>query len=172
MEIENTFIEGLKIIHLNKISDNRGSFTKMFNEDIFRANNLRTDIMESYFSISEKNVIRGMHFQTPPAEHTKLVFVNKGSIVADDQLSTLQQQNKTSSVIVSFKEELEIEKLQSLNAAIAVKKIDANSWQLQSNDEESLRKQILSMAVENNLNIVSLQSGSNSLEDVFRSLTN
>lgn len=101
----------------------------------------------------------------------RVIIINKGSIVADDQLSTLQQQNKTSSVIVSFKEELEIEKLQSLNAAITVKKIDANSWQLQSNEEEMLRKQILSMAVENNLNIVSLQSGSNSLEDVFRSLT-
>ena len=81
MEIENTFIEGLKIVHLNKLSDNRGSFTKMFNEDIFKVNNLRTDIKESYFSVSDQHVIRGMHFQTPPAEHTKLVFVNKGSII-------------------------------------------------------------------------------------------
>lgn len=81
MEIENTFIEGLKVIHLNKISDNRGSFTKMFNEDFFKSNDLRTDMKESYYSISGQHVIRGMHFQTPPAEHTKLVFVNKGSII-------------------------------------------------------------------------------------------
>jgi len=81
MEIENTFIEGLKIVHLNKISDNRGSFTKMFNEDIFKSNNLRIDIKESYFSVSDQHVIRGMHFQSPPAEHSKLVFVNKGSII-------------------------------------------------------------------------------------------
>ncbi|MFC4233170.1 dTDP-4-dehydrorhamnose 3,5-epimerase family protein [Parasediminibacterium paludis] len=80
MQFEETFIEGLYIIHLNKLSDNRGSFTKMLNEDFFKANRLRTDIKESYFSISHKNVIRGMHFQTPPAEHTKLVFVNTGSI--------------------------------------------------------------------------------------------
>lgn len=119
-----------------------------------------------------KTVLFSSHImQEVEAICDRVIIINKGSIVADDQLSTLQQQNKTSSVLVSFKEELEIEKLQSLSAAIAVKKIDANSWQLQSNDEESLRKQILSMAVENNLNIVSLQSGSNSLEDVFRSLT-
>ena len=119
-----------------------------------------------------KTVLFSSHImQEVEAICDRVIIINKGSIVADDQLSTLQQQNKTSSVLVSFKEELEIEKLQSLNAAITVKKIDANSWQLQSNEEEMLRKQILSMAVENNLNIVSLQSGSNSLEDVFRSLT-
>lgn len=81
MELEKTFIEGLQVIHLNKINDNRGSFTKMFNEDFFRSNDLRIDLKESYFSVSNKDVIRGMHFQTPPAEHTKLVFVNAGSIV-------------------------------------------------------------------------------------------
>ena len=79
--IENTLIEGLKIIHLNRFSDNRGSFIKVFNYDFFKENNLDTNLNESYFSISHKNVIRGMHFQIPPFEHTKLVFINKGSIL-------------------------------------------------------------------------------------------
>ncbi|MFS2187016.1 dTDP-4-dehydrorhamnose 3,5-epimerase family protein [Mucilaginibacter sp. Mucisp84] len=81
MELEQTIIEDLKILHLKKLEDSRGSFTKIFNDDFFVANNLRTDFKESYFSMSHKNVIRGMHFQSPPAEHTKLVFVNTGSIV-------------------------------------------------------------------------------------------
>jgi dTDP-4-dehydrorhamnose 3,5-epimerase len=81
MEIEKTFIEGLLIIHLNKLTDDRGAFVKIFNDDFFRLNNLCTDFKESYFSVSDKNVIRGMHFQTPPAQHTKLVYVNKGSII-------------------------------------------------------------------------------------------
>ncbi len=118
-----------------------------------------------------KTVLFSSHImQEVEAICDRVIIINKGSIVADDQLSKLQQ-HKTSSVQVSFKEEIEIEKMQSLTAAIAVTKINANSWQLQSNEEEVLRKQILSMAVENNLNIVSLQSGSNSLEDVFRGLT-
>jgi dTDP-4-dehydrorhamnose 3,5-epimerase len=80
MEIEKTFIDGLFVIHLDKLGDNRGSFVKIFNHDFFRDNNLNTDFKESYFSVSDKNVIRGMHFQTPPAQHTKLVYVNHGSI--------------------------------------------------------------------------------------------
>lgn len=81
MELEQTIIEDLKILHLKKLDDSRGSFTKIFNDDFFVANNLRTDFKESYFSVSHKDVIRGMHFQSPPAEHAKLVFVNTGSIV-------------------------------------------------------------------------------------------
>ncbi|MDR3696338.1 dTDP-4-dehydrorhamnose 3,5-epimerase family protein [Mucilaginibacter sp.] len=81
MELEKTFIEGLQIIHLKKMPDNRGAFTKIFNNDFFIENNLTTDFKESYFSVSHKDVIRGMHFQVPPAEHIKLVFVNHGSII-------------------------------------------------------------------------------------------
>lgn len=81
MEIENTFIDGLKLLHLNEFKDIRGSFIKVFNYDFFSANGLETNFKESYYSISAKNVIRGMHFQIPPAEHTKLVYLNHGEIV-------------------------------------------------------------------------------------------
>jgi dTDP-4-dehydrorhamnose 3,5-epimerase len=39
------------------------------------------DIRESYFSISKRNVIRGMHFQLPPNDHEKLVYVPHGAIL-------------------------------------------------------------------------------------------
>jgi len=81
MEIENTFISGLKLIHLKEFIDTRGSFIKVFNQDFFAENDLETNFKESYYSISAKNVIRGMHFQIPPAEHTKLVYLNKGKII-------------------------------------------------------------------------------------------
>lgn len=81
MHIEQTFIPGLKLIHLNEFKDNRGSFIKVFNADFFAENGLETNFKESYYSISAKNVIRGMHFQTPPAEHTKLVYLNQGKIL-------------------------------------------------------------------------------------------
>jgi dTDP-4-dehydrorhamnose 3,5-epimerase len=81
MEIEDTFISGLKIVHLNKYSDNRGSFLKVYNYEFFNENGLRTDFKESYFSISHKNVIRGMHFQVPPYEHVKLVYLSQGRIL-------------------------------------------------------------------------------------------
>lgn len=81
MRIENTFIAGLKVIHLNSFTDTRGSFVKVFNKEYFENNNLDTNCEESYFSISNKNVIRGMHFQVQPYAHTKLVYVNKGELL-------------------------------------------------------------------------------------------
>ena len=93
MELEKTNINGLMVLHLKKIGDNRGSFCKIFNDDFFAENGLRTDFKESYFSLSHKDVVRGMHFQTPPAEHVKLVFVNKGSIV--DVVLDIRKNSKT-----------------------------------------------------------------------------
>lgn len=80
MEIENTFIEGLKLIRLSRHIDPRGSFLKVFNADFLKQNNLSTNIRESYFSVSQKNVIRGMHFQVPPFEHIKMIYLNQGHI--------------------------------------------------------------------------------------------
>ncbi|MCT4647349.1 MAG: dTDP-4-dehydrorhamnose 3,5-epimerase family protein [Carboxylicivirga sp.] len=81
MKVEETFISGLKVIELNEFKDDRGSFVKVFNKDFFAENDLVTDFSESYFSISAKNVIRGMHFQVPPSDHVKIVYVNAGSIL-------------------------------------------------------------------------------------------
>jgi len=119
-----------------------------------------------------KTVLFSSHIlQEVEAICDRVIIINKGNIVADDQLSNLQQATSGSSVHVTFKEALDEERLKNLPAATTVTKIDNHNWELQSKDEETLRKQILSMAVENNFNIVSLQSGSKSLEDVFRSLT-
>ena len=119
-----------------------------------------------------KTVLFSSHImQEVQAICDRVIIINKGLIVADEQLSMLQQQATGKSVEVTFKEALETEVFQNLVATSSIKKIDAYSWQFLSNDEEALRKQILSLAIDKNLNIVSLQSGSNRLEDVFRSLT-
>jgi len=81
MHIEETFISGLKIIHLNCLTDQRGCFLKVFNKQFFEENDLVSDFKESYFSVSKKDVIRGMHFQTPPEAHFKLVYLTQGSAI-------------------------------------------------------------------------------------------
>jgi dTDP-4-dehydrorhamnose 3,5-epimerase len=81
INIVDTPIGGLKILEIPAFSDCRGSFTKVFNSVAFSESGLATNFVESYYSISAKNVIRGMHFQIPPAEHTKLVHVNSGIII-------------------------------------------------------------------------------------------
>ena len=80
MTIEKTPIEGLLILHTDNFQDNRGGFQKLFNHDFFAEHGLATDFKEFYYSLNRKNVVRGMHFQTPPAEHVKLVYVSHGRI--------------------------------------------------------------------------------------------
>lgn len=81
MKIIDTPIQGLKIFEPKIFEDIRGKFIKTFTNDFFKGNGLIIDIKETYYSISHKDVIRGMHFQTPPYDHIKLVHVPYGSIL-------------------------------------------------------------------------------------------
>lgn len=89
----NTEFEGLKIIETNNFQDERGLFHKYFSKDDFSSLGLDTDFKESYYSINKKNVIRGMHFQIPPADHTKLVYVISGKII--DVCLDIRKNSKT-----------------------------------------------------------------------------
>lgn len=81
MNFSETPISGLTIIELKTFEDSRGRFTKIFTDNFFQAHNLDLTIKESYYSISHKDVIRGMHFQTPPYDHVKIVYVPQGRII-------------------------------------------------------------------------------------------
>jgi ABC-2 type transport system ATP-binding protein len=102
----------------------------------------------------------------------RVIIINKGKIVADDKLTQLQQRSSTNVVRVQFKEALEAEWLKRLNGVKTVNKIDAHTWTIETNDPETVRTELKKLERENNLDIVSLQSENQSLEEVFRSLTN
>lgn len=81
MKIIDTPIQGLKILEPKVFEDIRGQFVKTFTDEFFKLQGLDINIKETYYSISHKNVIRGMHFQKPPDEHIKLVYVPQGEII-------------------------------------------------------------------------------------------
>lgn len=120
-----------------------------------------------------KTVLFSSHIlQEVEAICDRVVIINKGQLVADDQLSRLRSRgSRSDSVRVSFKEALEAEWLQRLPAANTVNKLDSHTWQLGTSRPEELRKQLLELSLQHNLNIVSLQTEGGSLEDVFRQLT-
>lgn len=62
-------------------SDRRGSFVKLFEKDVFAGNGLATSFAEEYYSVSKKGVLRGMHFQEPPAQCAKLVYCVRGAVL-------------------------------------------------------------------------------------------
>ncbi|HOS15447.1 MAG TPA: dTDP-4-dehydrorhamnose 3,5-epimerase [Bacteroidales bacterium] len=100
MEIEVTSLPKLLLLKNNILQDNRGCFYKSFNREFFVKNGLDSDFKESYYSVSHKNVIRGMHFQTPPFEHTKLVYVSQGAIL--DVVLDLRESSPTYGKFASF----------------------------------------------------------------------
>ena len=81
MKVTPTKLDGVFIVETDSFEDERGVFIKIFHLDFFKKNNLDSDFKESFYSISKKNVIRGMHFHLPPKDHAKLVYVTSGSIL-------------------------------------------------------------------------------------------
>lgn len=120
----------------------------------------------------DKTVLFSSHIlQEVEAICDRVIIINKGNLVADDTLTNLRKSAAGEVVSVSFKETVDRVLLDKLPAVKEIIKNEANNWQLATHDSDQLRKQILAMALQHNLNIVSLQSENQSLEDIFRSLT-
>ena len=81
MIFEPTPIPHAFLITANVFNDERGQFVKTFHEGEFAAHKIDFHPAESVYSVSRRNVIRGMHFQVPPAAHAKLVCCMKGRIL-------------------------------------------------------------------------------------------
>jgi len=119
-----------------------------------------------------KTVLFSSHIlQEVEAICDRVIIINKGILVADDKLNNLQQKGNTNFVKVTFKEPLEAETLSRLDGVITVNKLDTFSWQIKSSDANEVKRQLLEMSLQHNLNIVSLQTEGGSLEEIFRSLT-
>lgn len=61
-------------------SDARGRFVKVFHKENFRELGLATNFVEEYYSSSHFGVIRGLHFQSPPVDHVKLIYCVQGEV--------------------------------------------------------------------------------------------
>ena len=60
--------------------DARGGFVKTFNIEIYKSLNIQDVYKEEYYTISKKGVLRGMHFQVPPYQYSKIVYCVYGKI--------------------------------------------------------------------------------------------
>lgn len=81
MEIIKTPIEGLLIIQPKIFEDERGYFFESYNENHFKTNGLSIKFVQDNESLSQKGVLRGLHFQNPPFAQGKLVRVIKGAVL-------------------------------------------------------------------------------------------
>ena len=120
-----------------------------------------------------KTVLFSSHImQEVEAICDRVIIINKGNIVADDKLQNLQKLSGGSQyIIVEFKPAVDIELLKKLPGAISVKNTQQSIFNIQCSNAEELKKELLKLSIANNLDIVSLQSETQNLESVFKSLT-
>ena len=81
MKFFETELKGSYIIELEKLEDERGFFTRIWDKKKFQSKGLDSDLVQMSFSFTKKKgTLRGMHFQKKPFEETKLVRCTRGKI--------------------------------------------------------------------------------------------
>ena len=104
IKFHKTKIKNLEIISFNKIKDDRGFFSRLFCNKIFKKRFQKT--AQINFSQSKKKfTLRGMHYQNYPFAEDKIIKCIKGKIfdVAVDLRKNSKTYGKWASLILSEK---------------------------------------------------------------------
>ena len=81
MQVIATPIPDLLIFQPKIFEDDRGYFFESYNKKIFSKNGIDIEFVQDNQSLSQKGVLRGLHFQNPPFAQGKLVTVLKGAVL-------------------------------------------------------------------------------------------
>ena len=128
------------------------------------------DVIRNYGK--DRTVLFSSHIlQEVEAICDRVIIISQGKIIADSNLVNLRKEQKGNYIKIILKESVTREAFQGLDQLRAIRKTSDYEWELEALDPELLKKQLLSLSLENNWNIVSLQSENRSLEDIFRGLT-
>ena len=121
----------------------------------------------------EKTILFSSHImQEVEAICDRVIIINKGNIVANDTLQHLRANSSTlQTITVEFKEPLATDVLEKLENVTSVTQLQPTVFNINCTDTGDVKKQILQLSIQHNLNIVSLQTASHSLESVFKNLT-
>ena len=94
LEVRETTLAGVKEIRPARFGDSRGFFSETWNREAMAGAGLRFDFVQDNHSMSaDRGVVRGLHFQIPPAAQDKLVRVSRGAIF--DVAVDLRQKSPT-----------------------------------------------------------------------------
>lgn len=120
----------------------------------------------------EKTILFSSHImQEVEAVCDRVIIIHQGKLMADDTLAHLKQSQQQQIVRVEFAEKVQASVLEQLSDAKSLKQTATGGWEISCSDADALRKQLLNVAVAQNLTITSLGTAESSLEEVFRKLT-
>lgn len=104
----------------------------------------------------------------------RIIILNRGRIVADESLETLKKKSSRNDyLLVEFEAQIEKEWLQGLDQVSAVISMSGgmSRWKIETGRPDVARNALMRLSLEKNIHIISLQSESGSLENIFQSLT-
>jgi dTDP-4-dehydrorhamnose 3,5-epimerase len=73
-------IPDVVLVRRPSFHDDRGSFAEAYKRSTFHAAGIVEEFVQDNLVVSERNVLRGLHYQLPPFAQGKLVGVTRGEI--------------------------------------------------------------------------------------------
>ena len=119
----------------------------------------------------EKTVLLSTHImQEVEALCDRVIIINKGVVVANDNIENLTKESDNV-LVVEFDGEVTMEMLRSLVGLKQAKSIKGNQWILESKADLDIRQDLMRWALNNNIIIKSMQREETSIEECFQRLT-
>jgi ABC-2 type transport system ATP-binding protein len=123
-----------------------------------------------------KTILLSTHImQEVEAMCRRVIIINNGTIVADDALSNIhqnQQQNHTlESLAITLDQDIEAATLLNIANIVQVQALDNHQWLVLGDSANLMRKALMQWSLQHDINIIALQENTQSLEEVFRNLT-
>jgi ABC-2 type transport system ATP-binding protein len=121
----------------------------------------------------EKTVILSTHImQEVEALCDHVVIINRGKIVADNDVSELKKIQKGREVVmIELDKKVKKQELEALSSVASVEVMPGQKWRITVKKDADFRKELFEWTMKNGLTVISLQSVSGSMEELFKQLT-
>ncbi|MBA4303153.1 MAG: gliding motility-associated ABC transporter ATP-binding subunit GldA [Sphingobacteriaceae bacterium] len=120
-----------------------------------------------------KTIILSTHImQEVEAMCERVLIINKGKLVANDAVAQLQRKVAGGiTVQVEFSDAVQQRELRSLSGIQEVRNEQGNQWLVTGDAKTDVRKTLFDYAVRSGKTVLSMSQHENSLEEIFRELT-
>lgn len=121
----------------------------------------------------EKTVLLSTHImQEVTAICNRVIIINKGKIVADDNVSILQEKTKGENVVhVEFEKQVHTEDLRRLKGVLRVEVLGENKFNIHADRSVDVRNDVFKYAVDKHNTVLAMQKVERNLEEIFHQLT-
>lgn len=120
-----------------------------------------------------KTVMLSTHImQEVEAICDRAIIINKGQIIANEQISELRKGKQAQKVIVGFAKKINIDSIKSSLGLQTIKEIGKNQYEITVQNKPKINEDIFQWAVQNDNSITELKQKEISIESIFRTLTN